>query len=499
MKKPGIATHYQRYATSSILVLLAGMVSFPVLTRVLDNTQYGILGYYDTWVLMAVAIGKFGMQHSILRFYPHGGDEAKLRHFATNMFYLPLLMALALWLCAGAGLIAWDWLKGARQSTMLWLVLSMLPISIYCSLVDTVMRTTENSHTVTRTRVIGRWLELALMLGTVLLVAHTSVAAYSGKLVAAVLMLGFFVYWMTRRYTFSRPSVDLATLRECLIYGLPLLVNEIIAVALVSLDRLMLKNLLGDFASVGIYTIGSSLAMQAGVFLNSAVFEAFIPTANRLYVTEGEEAVRQLKSRLLLPLTYASIGAAALLWCFGSDVIVALSGSGKAASGPVFVLLGMVYALQPLLMVAGYGLLLEKRSVKVMLLMFGTFLVNAVLNLFWIPAHGVMGAVYATVVSSFALALAHCYFVPAALRRFPDGKTVLIAASVALALSLAMHELDAVMQWPHGWTRLLACGPALGLAYMLACLGFDARLRAAVLGWLKSGPLGRLIPGGRQE
>ena len=53
---PGIGKHYLRYSSANILVLLAGLVSFPIMTRLLDNTQYGILGYYDTWVLMAVAI-----------------------------------------------------------------------------------------------------------------------------------------------------------------------------------------------------------------------------------------------------------------------------------------------------------------------------------------------------------------------------------------------------------------------------------------------------------
>ena len=73
-KKPGFATHYLRYSTGNVLVILAGLVSFPILTRLLDNTQYGILNYYDSWVLMAVAFGKLGAQHAIMRFYPHGGD-----------------------------------------------------------------------------------------------------------------------------------------------------------------------------------------------------------------------------------------------------------------------------------------------------------------------------------------------------------------------------------------------------------------------------------------
>jgi O-antigen/teichoic acid export membrane protein len=70
----GIGTHYLRYSTANILVMAAGLISFPVLTRLLDNTQYGILGYYETWVMMAVAVAKLGAQHAILRFYPFDGD-----------------------------------------------------------------------------------------------------------------------------------------------------------------------------------------------------------------------------------------------------------------------------------------------------------------------------------------------------------------------------------------------------------------------------------------
>ena len=99
-KKPGFATHYLRYSTGNVLVILAGLVSFPILTRLLDNTQYGILNYYDSWVLMAVAFGKLGAQHAIMRFYPHGGDVERLRAFSTNLFYLPLAISLALWALA---------------------------------------------------------------------------------------------------------------------------------------------------------------------------------------------------------------------------------------------------------------------------------------------------------------------------------------------------------------------------------------------------------------
>lgn len=480
--KSGIGTHYRRYATGNLLVILAGLVSFPVLTRLLDNVQYGMFGYYGTFVVMAVAVGKLGAQHAILRFYPHGGDATQLRAFSTNFFYLPLAFSLVLWAAVALGMIAVDLASGLRQSPMFWLVLFAVPLAVFGSLVDSVLKVTERSHVVMYSRVGGRWLELVLMLGAVLLLQASAVAAYGGKLVAAAVMAIIYVRWMRRHLKFSHAALDPVVAREGLFYGMPLVANEIIAVALVSLDRVMIKNILGDFAAVGIYSIGSSLAMQVSVFMNASVFEAFLPAANRLYVTEGPAAVRALKARVLMPMTYACVGVAALLGCFGTDLIVAVSGSAKAASGPVFAVLGVVCALQPVLLLAGYGLLLEKHSTKVVALICGALLINGALNLWWIPNHGVMGAVYATVASSAALALAHCIWVPRSLLQLPDLRTVAIAVAVALA-GIAVVVVSGLSGLSPGWPRLLAGGTVLGGFYVLAVLALDSKVRGLLRQW----------------
>src|SRR5690348_4534377 len=77
-KRPGVATHYVRYLGGNLLVMLASFVSFPLMARLLDNHEFGVLGYYETWLLVAVGVLKLGTQHAILRFYPHGGDEHAL-------------------------------------------------------------------------------------------------------------------------------------------------------------------------------------------------------------------------------------------------------------------------------------------------------------------------------------------------------------------------------------------------------------------------------------
>lgn len=473
----GIGTHYLRYSTANILVILAGLVSFPVLTRLLDNTQFGILGYYDTWVLMAVAVAKLGAQHSIQRFYPHNGDGASQRAFSTNLFYLPLAGSLLLWVIVGLAVIAYGKATGSGHSPVFWMALVMTPMLVYGSLVETVLRVTERSRIVMLTRVGWRWLQLLLMLVAVLAVQQSATAAYGGKLLAVAIGSVFYIAWAYRNLGFSRDAVDTASVKQSMGYGMPLVATEILAVALVSIDRLMLKGLSGDFAVVGIYSVGASLAMQVHMFMNLTVFESFAPVANRLYVTQDAAAVRALKLRMLMPMTYAAVAVALLLWCLGTDTIIALSGHGKTASGPVFAWMGAMNALLPVALVCGYGLVLERRTKVVLAMMCGSVLLNTTLNFVMIPAYGVMGAVYATLASSIAAAITHCLLVAPSLRQFPDRRT-LITTALALAAGLAGAWLARYLQLRPGWERLIFAGLLIGVPYLLTVLVLDSRLRA---------------------
>ena len=248
---------------------------------------------------------------------------------------------------------------------------------------------------------------------------------------------------------------------------------------LVAIDRIMLKEITGDFAIVGIYTIGYSLAMQINLFMNATLWEAFVPVANRVHGAEGDAAVRALKERVLLPMTYASLGVAAMLLAVGQDALVALSGPGKAASGSVFVVVGSVMALYPLLDVAGYGLLLRKRSMQVFVITFGAAALNVVANLVLIPKYGYMGAAWATVISYVALGITNCLRCPRGLRRFPNIRTLAIAGVFALLL-LAVVKASDLFGIVEPWLRVLVGGGLFLLLYALPVWLLDPRLRAAL-------------------
>lgn len=475
----GIGIHYLRYSTANLLVLAAGFISFPVLTRLLDNAQYGILGYYEAWVAVAVAVAKLGTQHSLVRFYPFQGTPEKLEHFATNLVALPIAISLSLWVLVAFALGVYSVASGSGFSPVFWCAFFSIPLLVLASVIEMVMRASERSLLLTVTRVAKRWLELLLVLGAVILLQHTALAVYWGRLAAAALILGYCIYWARRNLSFSMKALDVPAMFDSWRYGLPLVANEIAFIVLISIDRVMLKQITGDFAAVGIYTVGYSLAMQINVLMQASLYEAFVPVANRIHDVEGDGGVRALKSRILMPMTYASIGIAALIFGVGNEAMVALSGPTKIASGPVFVAIGMTFALYPLVDIAGYGLLLHKKSMLVLATTLAAAILNIVLNLLLIPGYGVMGAVVATTGSYILLGAIKCALCPPKLRGFPDLRTVMLACGCAAAF-LVVIEFGNVLGVVSTWPRLFLAGLLFLALYALPVWLLDPNLRGLV-------------------
>lgn len=478
--QPDIATHYLRYSISNGVVMLLGFISFPILTRFLDNTQFGILRYYETLMLLGVALIKFGTPHAIVRFYPYDGDVRRMQDFGTNMVLLPLILSGTAWLACTTGLVLWAWVSGHAFTPLFWLAVVMVPMLAATNIVQMVVRASERSDILMATRVIARMLELLFVLGAVILIQQSAMAVYGGKILAAALLLAWLAHWMYRNVHVSRDAIDLSVFRSGFVYGFPLMANELAFSVLSNLDRVLLKHLTGDFAVVGIYAIGYSLAMQLNVFISATLSEAFTPVVMRAYETGGASAVRALKERVLLPMTYAVVAIVAMLLVSGQDLLVALSGPDKAASGEVFIVVGITVSTYALFAIANYGLQLRKRTMQVLTITLGAALLNIAMNFVLIPRMGYIGAAWATAIAYAALGAAQFAICPEGLARLPDARsmTVSLACGAVLVAVARGSELFGM----HGtWARLLVAGVLFVLLYALPVLVLDPKLRGMVL------------------
>lgn len=478
--RTGVAKHYFRYSLANALVVMAGLVSFPVLTRFLDNAQYGILGYYDTLVLVAVAVIKLGSQHAMLRFYPANGGGAVVDRFATSIFMAPVLVSLALWMVTTVVIAFTDVGDIRSDSNAFWWAFFLVPFAMFSSVMQVVLMASERSATLMFVKALGRWVEVGFVTGGVVLIQNNAATVFGGKLAVTALLCVYYVHWIKRNFHFSMSSLDINATLGAFRYGIPMMANELAWVALVAIDRVMLKEITSDFAAVGIYAIGYSLAMQINVLMSATLSEAFVPVANRIHGAQGDEAVRELKRTLLRPLTYACIGVAAMVLGVGNEVIVALSGPAKAASGDVFVIVGMAIAIYPMFEVGNYGLLLRNKSTIVLAITLSAAALNILLNLLLIPRLGFIGAAWSTVASYAALAIGGALFCPRGLFQAPGPRSVLLACSCA-AILLLWIEYGLAPEIENIWIFLFMSALSFAIFYAAPVWAFDRELRAAVM------------------
>lgn len=478
--RPGIATHYLRYLGSNVLVVAAGFVSFPIMARLLDNRQFGLLGYYEACLLLVAGVLKLGTQHVILRFYPHRGGPQALAHFRDHHVLAPFALTLLGWLLCAA-IAAFVVLRlPAEERPLLGLLLLSAPVIIWCSLVESLMYALERSDITIWLKTLWRWGEVAFVLAALWWVQRSAASVLGAKLLVVLLVAAWLTWWYRRWSPRERAPRSRAPVLAGLAFGLPMMANELTSVLFGFADRLMLRGLTGDLHDVGVYTIGQGLAIAVSTVVGATLAQAFTPTAVRLYESRGAAAVVDLKRRMLdVWLLAVSVGSALLL-CGGADFMRLMAGPDKAGSAPVFVTLALAMIWYSLLEIAQYGMLLQRRAARHFAITLSATVLKLALNIPLILQFGVMGAATASVASYAVLAWLQYRQCPAELRYLPPLRRLPLALGFPVACWLLLRAVD----WfgvEQAVPRLAVAAAVVGLP-ALAWLAADAALRERIRG-----------------
>jgi O-antigen/teichoic acid export membrane protein len=247
----------------------------------------------------------------------------------------------------------------------------------------------------------------------------------------------------------------------------------------------MLRQLLVDFAAVGVYTIGYGLALNISNLLNYALYNAYTQVSVREYETKGPAAVVRTKRAVLHGLVYFCTAMIVGLVVVGRDALLLMAGNDKTASAPIFVLIGIVYTLDGMFGICGAGLLLLKRSRTVLLLTLGAAVLNVILNSQLIPRFGVMGSAYSSILSFTALNIARYLTCPRELRALPDARATIIAIGLGV-LCVAIANFTQLGGVESHAGRIVLLALLLLIGFVAPAFMLDGELRSAVLHHLNS-------------
>lgn len=484
--QPGIGTHFVRYTIGSVLIMAAGFVSYPIMARLLDYHQFGLIGVFDSALLLMTAVFKLGGQFSTLRFYPHRGSEGAIARYGANYVLLPFLGSCALWLLAVVTFASMPRFESYASEATGWIALFTLLPTIWISIVTNVMMAEERSDLNVLFNVGYRWLSVFAILGIVYFFSRTALGVYFARLLVVLVTAAWLTIWLLKRGIPMRwRDRDKASLLAGMRYGMPLMANEISTILLVSVDRFMLEGMSGSIALVGVYTVGAALATQVSTMLHSALNTSYNQLSIRLFETEGVKAVLQTKKAILHLLVYVVVATLVGLASVGKDAFLFLSGPSKAESVPIFLWLCAIFVLNGMFHMCAAGLQLYKRSMTVFVITLVGALVNIGFNYLLIPRFGVFGAVFATIGSYIVIMVARLIACPAEIFALPTIRPTATACALGLLCWLIARFTNLFHAQSH-LIRLLVMLAIMVLFYALPALFLDRRLRAtAVEQWSK--------------
>jgi O-antigen/teichoic acid export membrane protein len=473
------------YSVASILTMVAGLITFPILTRIFSVADYGLMNLVGATLSVAVAVGKTGIQHSIIRYESEiragKGRYTVLQLFSTTTFgMLASSLVVLLAIGIGAQFVPARWLGDARLRGLFAIASLLVVIQVMDSVLVNFLRAEQETATLMKYQVLKKYAGIGIILGTLFLVAQSLKAFYAASIVSeglAVTLLGWFVFRSGRRPAprgaqFSRPLYV-----ELLRFGLPMMIGyEISGIVLSIGDRYVIQWTIGA-TPLGLYSAAYNLCTYVqGAFIAS-LNQAIIPIYMRMWDTKGAEETSAFINRSLR--SYAILGAPLIagLAAVGPELLTSLA-SDKYATAVVvlpWVIAGMVVDGTNTML--GAGLFIHRRTRAIMTVVFSSALLNIGLNLALVPRIGIVGSAMATLISYSVTALA----MGGAGRRLLPVKvpvmTILRAGACALAMYVPLRNL-----LPGHHLVTVGVRVALGVPiYGLLMTAIDPDARALVL------------------
>ncbi|MGH8287748.1 MAG: flippase [Steroidobacteraceae bacterium] len=450
-----LAANMAAVITGKAATALVGLLTVVALTRHLGPTEFG---YYRTVLIysaFAAVLADSGLYMVTLREMSQSGVDSgrvlgntlPLRVLGTAS--VVLAAAAFVWLTPYDPPVKWGTLIGAAIYTCLQT--SDFLIAAFQS----VLKQARNA--------VAEVTGAVVTLGAVTALALTHVGALpmlGATLLGAAVAMAISIR-LVRRLVPFRVSFDLPLWRDYLIAGLPLAGSQILGMAMLRGDSLLLS-LFQPAAAVGLYGVPSKLFevttsvpyMLAGLMMSALTASAAIDRA---------EFSRRLGRTLDAAAVYG-VGVVIAFAPFAGRLLTLISGPRFAAGAPALIVISFAIALAGLTHVLRFTLVACGRP-RLVLACDAVACACAFAAYFaLIPRYSLLGAAAGTVVAEASALLAMSVGLMRAGRRLPS---LLNPAKAVIAGALAALMMKYLADLGAPWLLALAAGGALYLGLVM--------------------------------
>jgi len=376
------------YASGTVLLSVASLISFPILTRYLPMSEYGILSLLTTVLGLFVALNKLGLQQSVLRFYDKSNSNFNFSLFVLLVFSL-IVVALLL------SVINYFYSYPLISDYFYILCLSA-SLQAYKSVILNCYAAEQKSIKVNLFNVLYKYLGLFIMIICLFYIGHDALSVFYSIVFADILfslLIGF--VWIKR---VKWGSIDFGLIRNLAFYGFPLMVVEFMQVSHAFADRFIIEYYL-NAKSVAEYSAPYSIADIISSVIFGAMATALVPIYIGLWnegkKKETEVFLTQISNYFLLFLPIIITGT----YVISIPLMSLLASNAYAESAFILPVALAGVAIFSSTFIYSAGLKLKTSQVKVIIYVFESLVLNVVLNIAFVNEYGILASALSTIAS----------------------------------------------------------------------------------------------------
>lgn len=406
--------HTSNYSIGSVLVMLASIISFPILTRIFSVAEYGTMALVTSTILFLVGVGKLGLQHSVVRYYSE--VEAGTRKNTTTQFFSTVLfgmivvgLVVTLLSIVGVRFVPTTWLSNEQTKYLIILASPLIFIRVVDSAMYNMLRAQQKSGIYSTYFTVRKYLGLGLIFFVLFYVSRTLEGFFISSMVGEFIAVSTIIFYYARRHVFDVRQFNKPLFMSMLVFGLPLLASELSMLLLNMSGRYIINYQLGP-EPLGAFSAAFNFSDYLQGVLTASFAQAVVPMYFRMWEQQGREKTIEFIQQALkyyIALALPVLGGMAAV---GPELLRLLASSKYDVSATliVFIVGGMLVSGGTPIFSA--GIYINKLTKVVMYSVLTAAAVNIVLTVVLVRPFGIEGAAFAALVSYILYTIMAAYY-----------------------------------------------------------------------------------------
>lgn len=388
--------HSKNYVSADIFAKGLVFLSIPILTRLLDVEDYGVLGVFNSISAILIIIFGLGIRGSVTRYYYE--DSKDFDSFLGSNVILLGIFGLVL---LSSLYYFRDFLAGYFEisSEVFTFAVLIALLSTMHEIYLAYLQGSKQSKEYSLLSMLKSFFILALTIGIILQLDKNK---FFGQIYAQLIVITLISgYALFRILKISKINVSKKYLSYSLLFGIPVVFHLISQSVLSSFDQIIINQLVGE-KETGLY----SFAYQIG-FIQSIISMGVLKSWTPIFYEKKKSGKSLDIENLAKKYSIIVYILAFCLMLFSYEIIYVMSDVKFHSSQdivPIVVLSYVFFFLYTLYV--GYSFY-HKKTYLIAIFSLITGLVNIYLNYLLIPVYGFKAAAYTTLISYFVLFALH--------------------------------------------------------------------------------------------